>query len=307
MLGYNIVWLSFGNMLWRKLPKFFLWVFFIALVIYYVQLPLLGDVRNSYQYQYVISQGIRNFEPLYLLLLFIANSLGIEASVFFAVIRLLMIVWIWRIEKDIAVVLFWLYSSFFFLSVNNVIRQGIGMIFLYQAYAYVKDKRWLMALVLVGVAQGFHSSSVYFMGIILGFEVCNHMCQKNGRFYKTLYFAGICLVFIFLDLYDIYSLPVRNNQRFSGVLKPILISVYFFMTVRHSMSIDFGSMRQLFYYLFMFFSLYPGGVEMASRVLLYFYMLDVIIVSSYSARNGHVYLFILYSMLNIAIHVLLIG
>ncbi|MDA9213982.1 EpsG family protein [Bacteroidia bacterium] len=307
MLGYNIAWFSFGNFLWRKLPKNFLWFFFIVLLIYYVQLPLLGDVRNSYQFQYIVSQGIRNFEPLYLLLLFIANSLGIEAAVFFAAIRVLMIVWIWRIEKDIAVVLFWLYSSFFFLSVNNVIRQGIGMIFLYQAYTYVKGRRWLMALVLVALAQGFHSSSLYFAGIILGFEVCNNLYQKNGRFYRTIYIAGICLVFIFLDIYEIYSLPIRNNERFSGVLKPILVSGYFFITTKHSRSSDFNLIRQLFYYLFMFFSLYPSGVEMASRVLLYFYMLDVIIVSKYSTRNRHVYLFILYSMMNIAIHVLLNG
>ncbi len=221
-------------------------------------------------------------------------------------------------NKKIFILSFFLLSVYFFLGIENAFRQGFAIVFLLFFIIYLLKGKYFFALLYLLIAESLHLSSFVFAVIIFFcwyiFKYLYHTNQPyyNLSKYKFFLFTFVILLvlYIFVLILEPYVIvfATRNNDRLSGILKPLLIlltfiiSSYFWIgkSFMHRSDLFFLYLRSVFFGLFFAFSLINGGIEIASRILLFYFALEIFLSAQmfqYRTRQkvGSVFILLSYS------------
>jgi len=136
----------------------------------------IGADTNAYKYYFNnLSESILDdkFEPLFYFITKLFYNLA-NVELFFSFVNLLFISTILlftyqsysgknKIILALLVIAFMLSSNWYLTAVTNGLRQGLSIPFLFLAFLFIYNKKWLNFIFFMGLAVGFHYSAILFM------------------------------------------------------------------------------------------------------------------------------------------------
>ena len=283
----------------RTLFGFTLIITILARVSLYFDGVFIGDIKNSY---INLTQDFSQFklEPGYVFLIklisfFTSSPSTIMYITQYCVITVILTVGIIftnranQISLTIAVIMA---SGFTFLATQNVLRQGFAAPLILLSHYLFATRKYTIGTLLIGVSQIFHFSSILFIILINANDKFLKYLSKKlnimSNAFSILYIASIicCVAILSYFFFDYIYIAGRNNERFSGYLKPIMVFFYFAITTYLFKRLEKNETnmsgryhlfhhRILFFSIFFGFSINPILVEVASRILLFCYSIDL--------------------------------
>lgn len=99
---------------------------------------------------------------------------------------------------------------FFFLNYSfNIMRQSCAVSFVFLAFCYYKERKWLKFVILEFIAYHFHSTSIIYLLIPLFY----YLIQKKFVSVKILLFGvGVLGIFVFLFYYQILYFALESGM-----------------------------------------------------------------------------------------------
>lgn len=262
----------------------------------------IGDVANSYIYS-INAPSEAGFEIGFVWLIEWLKQLGLHDESLMYFIQFLCgflhvcVFILWRREKTplLFAATFAMLTVSFFLATQNVIRQGISSAMIAIAIHFW----WYGAPIIISIlfaiiAQVIHSSSVAFIATITFccfiFEYAEKRYLRNLKksklfFLVILYIALTILICLLIQkLWGEYLLTAsRNNERFLGIEKVLIIGFVFFVTqiLWSRRNADLMTQRLFFLratFLAVFISLSMDllFIEVASRILFFYFVIEAL-------------------------------
>lgn len=304
------------------LKYIFLFISLIALTYMYLNITIVGDVKQAYIMQITniwLSRFELGFKTIIAMLYYFDFS-PYTSLVFLRYLSFLLLLVLLKIIlnkenrksiEDIYIISFIILSHiFFFLGIENVVRQGLATIFIGYSIFYFIEKKYIMFLVFSLLAQGFHKSSIMFIMIsILSIWLIDKIISRRKLFVKSknmlfkiksLNFWGIFYIALFgslllINLFPDYLISAsRNNDRMGGLLKPFILGILFYVSSfiwfkNHYFSkyeYIFLYLRNIIFAVYLAYSfLLQHGIEMASRVFIFYLFLEMILMLLMYKKN----------------------
>lgn len=304
----------------------------------YLQGEFVGDIRNSYILGVSDLEGY-GFEIGFYLLVRAGQGLALSnEQIIYAIQFLFSILYFFVFlrfkdsseRSNLVVLAYVLLSTAFYLGSQNVIRQAIAsVLILWSLHAYI-NKKYFVFLILAAVAQSFHFSSILFSAAsVIGLESIKYIipvAASGGYSEYDLRFTFrspgaikilvgtiilVSMILIFVTLFpDVLYIANRNNQRFEGFWKVSAIAILFFSTgyFWSKGRLDYTTLalvriRILMFSIFVGLSIFPHLIEVASRVLYFYFVIEAVCGlrflsgnSSSKQRLGTILLLVVYGV-----------
>jgi len=289
----------------KRYKHFFIFFSLIVFILIYILKPDTYDIPR-----YVAAVNFPYYEPLFSLLIiilrpFLSNRNVILVIQFLIGVLTFFVINIYtkdyknRVDKRVSYILAF-FSVAFTLGVNNALRQYMASLIVFISIWFFLNNKFILSLLIFCFAPMIHlsSSMFYFLIIVI------LLFSKRAYFARrklTLSFSLINSLFFFISLILIILLPVivsytpyasyldRNivegrvdfTLKYLPILLSFVISEYFFGKIKKEDYI-FSQLRiiRTFFIVFMFFFIFFNSLnELASRVLSFYFTLEMIVLS----------------------------
>jgi len=289
----------------KRYKHFFIFFSLIVFILIYILKPDTYDIPR-----YVAAVNFPYYEPLFSLLIiilrpFLSNRNVILVIQFLIGVLTFFVINIYtkdyknRVDKRVSYILAF-FSVAFTLGVNNALRQYMASLIVFISIWFFLNNKFILSLLIFCFAPMIHlsSSMFYFLIIVI------LLFSKRAYFARrklTLSFSLINSLFFFISLILIILLPVivsytpyasyldRNivegrvdfTLKYLPILLSFVISEYFFGKIKKEDYI-FSQLRiiRTFFIVFMFFFIFFNSLnELASRVLGFYFTLEMIVLS----------------------------
>ena len=271
----------------------------------------IGDVRNSYIHS---TENFDQFlfEPGYVYLLKLIGTITITPSQTIYFVQIIILAFLISVavflrsrkNEALLVICIALTSGFVFLATQNALRQGVAAGALVLSFYFINNKKKVPGLIALLIAQSFHFSSIAFFMVFL---ISNVSLIALNRIINIRKLYITCVVALFVSVvtylmstlfFEYVYIAGRNNDRFVGYLKPLMVLLYFMVTTllfnrlertEHGLTFDPSNYyyRLIFYGLFFGLSVNIVLVEVASRILFFCYALDLFYLLSFRIVRGY--------------------
>ena len=295
----------------KKLFYFSIIVMILTRYIIYFDANFIGDISNSYVKS---TTDFTQFllEPGYIYLIKLISVYTSTPSVIMYIVQHVVMITILitgliisnQRNHRLIIVAIVMASGFTFLATQNALRQGIAAPLIILSYYYIINKKPLIATSLFVTAQAFHFSSFIFVAVLIfnkaSLRIFRSKFDINSLGFGIFLFVGITSTvgLISYILFDYLYIAGRNNERFSGYAKPIIIFLYFIVTTflffkleknnrYENDNLSLLNQRLIFYSIFFGLSANTLLVEVASRVLFFCYAIDLFYLLRFEIKRKY--------------------
>jgi hypothetical protein len=296
---YDFIWISVHFLvalseLNRKLKIILSFFVSISYFCFYFLVPTNGDRQGYLNYLNNLDSSYGVFEPGFWVSSKFISFMGLPADtiiflygifmLLFLVLAVLNLNRVFKIADHInlfylSVIVF--SSVFYFLGAQNVLRQGLSLSILVLGLSYILRSRIFLGFIICALSMLFHVSSFIF--VVTFYYV--YKAAKTGPiagFVLMLIYSGVVLFLI----YYIYSgsAYLDNSHEWSGdrtsnAIKFVAISIYFsfsYILINSVSSLDILNRMRFFVFIFVSFFVFSG--ELYARLLMGFYLVDLIVI-----------------------------
>lgn len=273
----------------------------LLLIPVYFSGNFIGDVANNYIYS-INAPSEAGFEIGFVWLVDGLKQLGLhnESLIYFiqflcGLLHICVFI-LWRREKTplLFAATFAMLAVSFFLATQNVIRQGISSAMIAIAIYLWWYGAPIISIFFAIIAQAIHSSSMTFIATITFscfiFEYAEKKylrnLEKSKLFFLVILYITLTILICLLiqKLWGEYLLTAsRNNERFLGIEKVLIIGFVFFVTqilwsgrIADLMTQRLFFLRATFLAVFISLSMDLLFIEVASRVLFFYFMIEAL-------------------------------
>lgn len=296
----------------KRYKHFFIFFSLIVFILIYILKPDTYDIPH-----YVASVDYPYFEPLFSLLIiilrpFLSNRNVILVIQFLIGVLTFFVINIYtkdyknRVDKRVSYILAF-FSVAFTLGVNNGLRQYMASLIVFISIWFFLNNKFILSLLIFCFAPMIHlsSSMFYFLVIAIIYVSKKLFFSKKRRtlsilsfnlhinLLKTLIFISSIILILLLPVivsYTPYASYLNRNivegridftLKYIPILFVFLLSEYFFGKIKKEDYI-FSQLRiiRTFFIVFMFFFIFFNSLnELASRVLAFYFSLEMIVLS----------------------------
>jgi hypothetical protein len=277
-------------------------IFLLFLLPLYLNFIFIGDIKRNY----INNLTSENFEFGFVFVNNLLICLGLKNSViikiyqvFFIIANIYVFRKFYKIRNYTMILAITFASPYFFLGYHNVLRQGLSSSIILASILFLMNKKYIHSILLFFLAQSLHFSSFIFFFISL----IVLLFSKYHKFIKYNFFSYIFLTILLISsfyfIFDHYSYLLkyaqRNNDRFVGYIKPIVILItylivsLFYLKCNSNFVLNYiFNLRFAFYTMFFAFSFNLLLVEVASRILFFCFLLDLHLII-FTFKNGSLF------------------
>lgn len=264
---------------------------FVFAVAFYFSLPLLGDVKNAY----VLTLEGRSYDHMEvgfaLLLDILISQLNVSLGLIFNIISAFTFIFIALAaqkicsrgqKQDIFFVLPCIaFSQVFFLFSENIVRQGLSISVFLVMYTLARYKTLTTASLV------FHKSAIILLLSFLYGKITK-LFKRDWFFYIATFLVLAVSALLADNVYSFDNFAMRNNDRFTGLMKPLAQSAYILYLSRSFRKLqnfkDIIYAREIIVMLW-FSIVFLGNTELASRIFVFIAMLDLLLAIAAQLRT----------------------